>query len=393
MSRRLTSSYFGAAFLLLFGSRSALHGAPADGASANIPAVSASSATNPQDAPQKSAEPAPESSGSGTSIADSLSREVRTVFRHAQKAVVKIEAEDKEGRLFGTGFFIDPNGTILTSYSVGGESHDIIVSHGDIKYPAARLIADCRSGIALLKIEASTPFLPIGTSEDVMVATPVVTVAYPMDMPLTPNFGMVAGRDIKYLGRYFATTHIRANVPVQRGEGGAPLLNMKGEVIGIVISSLDGGASCFAVPVEAAEKIQRDYVRFGMLRPGWLGMTVVASEEPDHGSTATVQKIEDDSPAEKGGLRKGDVLSKIGNREIKAPEDVLNAFFYLTAGDPVPITVYRGNQELTLQVQPGERSAGSTRRLRPFSALVATDDITLRVDRQSPSPAPDRASP
>ena len=79
----------------------------------------------------------------------------------------------------------------------------------------------------MLKIEAPTPALPIGKSEELEVATPVVAVGYPLDLPETPNFGMVAGFDRKYLGRYFSTTHLRVNLPTQRGGWGA-LLNMKG---------------------------------------------------------------------------------------------------------------------------------------------------------------------
>ena len=101
-----------------------------------------------------------------------------------------------------------------------------------------------------------------------------------MNLPLTPSFGVLGGFDREYLGQYFATTHLRANVPVQRGEGGAPLLNMKGEVVGMLISSLDQGSASFVLPVEAIEKVRREFVRFGELRPGWIGLSVEACAEP-----------------------------------------------------------------------------------------------------------------
>jgi len=185
-------------------------------------------------------------------VADSLSTEVREVFERCKGAVVKVEATDKTGQLCGTGFFIDPNGTLLTSYSVGGESRDfVVILPSNAKTTARLLIADARAGIAMLRAEnvpSGTPFLPMAKPAELAVATPVVAVAYPMDMPLTPSFGMIAGFDLKYLGRYFATTHIRASVPVQRGQGGAPLLNMQGEVVGVIISSIDNGSACFAIP-------------------------------------------------------------------------------------------------------------------------------------------------
>jgi len=171
--------------------------------------------------------------------ATAVSHQVKDVFERAAKAVVKIHGIDEHSPICGTGFFIDPTGTLYTAYTVGGEAGNFTIEFGGKKYPARQLLADIRSGTAMLKIDAPTPALPIGKSEGLEVATPVIAVGYPLDLPETPNFGMIAGFDRKYLGRYFSTTHLRVNLPTQRGEAGAPLLNMKGEVVGIVVSSLE----------------------------------------------------------------------------------------------------------------------------------------------------------
>ena len=127
---------------------------------------------------------------------------------------------------------------------------------------------------------STTPSLPIGRSKDLEVATPVLTVGFPLDLPQTPSFGMVAGFDRKFLGRYFSTTHLRVNLPTQRGEAGAPLLNFKGEVVGILVSSVDNGSACYALPIDAAEKIRGDFVRFGEARHGWVGINVAPAATP-----------------------------------------------------------------------------------------------------------------
>ena len=249
---------------------------------------------------------------------DSISQQVRTVFDRCKEAVVKIEAEDQQGHLCGTGFFIEPNGTIYTSYTVGGESHDIVVSQDNKKWTASRLLADPHSGIAILKVDAQTAYLPLGTTDALSVATPVMTIGYPMDLPGTPNFGVVGGFDIKYHDRFFAATHIRANVPVQRGEGGAPLLNMKGEVLGILISCVDNGSAGFVLPIEAAEKIRRDFMRFGEVRPGWLGISLREAQNEVEGSTMQVDELIAGAPAEKSGLQKGDMLLEVAGKKIKS---------------------------------------------------------------------------
>ena len=283
--------------------------------------------------------------------ATTISREVKDVFERAAKAVVKIHAIDPHGELCGTGFFVDPTGTLYTAYSVGGEAENFTIEVKGRKYAARQVLTDIRSGLAMLKVDLATPALPIGKSEELEVATPVVTIGYPLDLPETPNFGMIAGFDRKYLGRYFSTTHLRVNLPAQRGEAGAPLLNLKGEVVGIVVSSLENSSSCYAVPIEAAEKIRSDFVRFGEVRHGWIGANVSEAAAPVEGSRAEITEILDPTPAADSGIKPGDILLQVGKVKVHEPEDVLDASFFLTAGDVVPITVMRGNEKLTLNVQ------------------------------------------
>ena len=293
--------------------------------------------------------------------ASTISHQIREVFERAAKAVVKIHGVDEHSEICGTGFFIDPTGTLYTAYTVGGEAGNFTVEFGGKKYAAHQLLADIRSGTAMLKVDETTPALPIGRSDELQVATPVVSIGYPLDLPKTPNFGMIAGFDRKCLGRYFSTIHLRVNAPTQRGEAGAPLLNMKGEVIGIVVSGLENNSACYAVPIEAAEKIRSDFVRFGEARHGWIGVNNVspASHEVD-GSRAMVTQVADDTPAARSGIKEGDVLLQLGQKKITDPEDIFDASFYITAGDVVPITVMRGNQKMTFDVQAAMHPASRT---------------------------------
>src|SRR6266568_9443141 len=208
--------------------------------------------------------------------ATAISQQVKEIFERAARAVVKIHGVDEHSEICGTGFFVDPTGTLYTAYTVGGEAGHFTVEFDGKKYPARQLLADIRSGTAMLKVDETTPALAIGKSDELQVATPVVSIGYPLDLPKTPNFGMIAGFDRNCLGRYFSTIHLRVNAPTQRGEAGAPLLNMKGEVVGIVVSGLESNSACYAVPIEAAEKIRSDFVRFGEARHGWIGVNNVS---------------------------------------------------------------------------------------------------------------------
>ena len=283
--------------------------------------------------------------------ATSISREVKDVFAHAAKAVVKIHATDQMGELSGTGFFVDPTGTLYTAYSVGGDAEDVKVEFKGKSYPAHQLLADVRSGLAILKVDLATPALPIGKSEELEIATPVVAIGYPLDLAETPSFGMIGGFDRKCLGGYFSTTHLRVNLPPQRGEGGAPLLNLKGEVIGILLYSLENNSACYALPIDAAEKIRSDFARFGEARHGWIGARVKEAPTAVEGSRAETSDIVGETPAAECGMKPGDIVLQIGRTKVHEPEDILDASFYLTAGDMVPITVMRGDQKLTFEVR------------------------------------------
>ena len=282
--------------------------------------------------------------------ASTISREVKDVFSRAAHAVVKIHGVDEHSDIFGTGFFVDPTGALYTAFSVGGEAENFSIEFEGKTYPAKQIVADIRSGIAMLKIDAATPALPIGKSHNLEIATPVVSIGFPLDLPETPSFGMIAGFDRKYLGRFFPTTHLRVNLPVQRGEAGAPLLNLNGEVVGILTTSLENNSGCHALPIEAAEKIRADFVRFGEPRHGWVGANVGEAPESIEGSRAKVTEVLD-TPAEEAGIRPGDIVLQVGKTKVHEPEDILDASFFITAGDTVPITVMRGNQKLTFSVQ------------------------------------------
>ena len=333
-------------FLSLLGGASLLAAVAADQpivTDRRAPVVPAAAKTSPENPP-----PAGDGRSSDAAVFESISREVGGIFAKCKDAVVRIQGCDRYGPHAGTGFFIDPAGTVYTEYAVAGRSWNLTVEFANKRYPAECLLADPRSGVALLRIRAGqTPFLAIGHSEECRVTSPVVTIGYHMDLPACPSFGLVAGFDQKLDGHYLNTTHIHANVPVQSGEQGAPLLDMSGKVIGILVCRLDYGASCLALPIQAAEKVRADYLRFGEARPGWIGVTVQpVGDDPD--GPVQVAQLANDTPAANCGLKAGDILERVGATPIHNFGDMGDASFYLTADEKVPITVRRGDQEITV---------------------------------------------
>ena len=286
--------------------------------------------------------------------------EIGRVFAAAKDAVVRIYATERYGMRAGTGFFIDPHGTIYTHSNVGGQGcWDVTVEFANQRFPAICLLSDPRSGVALLKIATSTPFLPLGNSDAVEIATPVLVIGYPADLPASPSSGIVAGIAQKVLGEFLSPAHIRASLLVQPGEQGAPMLNMRGEVVGLVAGRLGGGGACYALPIKAAEKLRRDFARFGEPRPGWVGVTISPPPElvNDENTETRVGELAPDGPAAEAGLHPSDVLLQVGDTPIRKPSDIYEASFYLTGGDDVRVSVLRDGEKVVFDVPAADHPA------------------------------------
>lgn len=302
---------------------------------------------------------AKESAADSSDIADAIQATVDKVFRENARSVVRVESEDGLGKVAGTGFFADASGTIYTLSSVVGDGLSLTVTYGDRRLPARILTKDNRSGIALIKLDLdeSTPFSAVGNCGDLKTSSPLVVVGFPYDHEVSPSFGLIGGFDRKSKGIFFTTTHIRANIPVQRGQGGSPVFDIKGKVVGVLVSGFEQGAGCYVLPIRAAEKIRSDYARYGDVRHGWAGVTVQEIPSAVQGSRMAVDLVDPAGPAAST-FRPGDVILQVGNIPVKEPEDALDASFFLTAGEQVDVRIARGGELLTIPFTPVHHPLG-----------------------------------
>jgi S1-C subfamily serine protease len=134
-----------------------------------------------------------------------------------------------------------------------------------------------------------------------------------------------------------------------------------------LIFPIDNRTACYALPIKAAQKVRTDYVRFGEVRPGWVGVNVVEAEEPVHESNVVIQSFAEGSPGADSGLQPGDVLVRIGSMAIHSPPDVLNASFFLTADEDVQITVLRDGKEVSVTVTAAEHPTYLQQKLPLFA--------------------------
>ena len=160
---------------------------------------------------------------------------------------------------------------------------------------------------------------------------------------------------------------------VQPGYGGAPVLNMDGEVIGIVAARIGEGGSCYILPIRAAEKIRSDINRFGELRPGWVGVEVEDAPEAVEGSVARVFNMKPETPAAESGLRKGDILLGIDNNKVASIQDLVDAAYYLTAGEVARVQIVRNGEKMDIPVNPALHPNARSAPLHAEAAVPAAE--------------------
>ncbi len=307
-------------------------------------------------------------------------KEVQGIFDRTKDAVVQIKtivpvsdaksgAVITEGLACGTGFFVDNKGHILTAASVVHGVPTAMVYWRGKSYEAQTIGVDSRSNLALLKIEAETPCLAVGDPDALKVGSMALAVGYPMDQPLSVEYGNISNLDSGQMPRVFATTHIRSNVHVQPGQSGSPFLNIKGQVVGMVVYAMDDGSSTFAIPITAAKKVQKDLMAFGVARYGWTGLTIAVLDHPKaDGKGIAVRDVFQGYPGHQAGVQSGDLILRIGGREIRAPSDVMNATFIMSVGETVEFTIEHDGETKVVPIKvverPTEKEMGA---LKPVS--------------------------
>lgn len=308
----------------------------------------------------------------GESLLEAMDQEVSSLYEKSKDAVVRIHAlrQFQIGNLLllpsyhiATGFFVDKDGHILTTATAVDDVNSCWIDWRGQRFNARIIGRDPQTNLAMLEIkpdhETLTPFLPQGNSDALRVGSMVIAVAFPYDLPSAPVVGFVSGLDIENNGHVFPTTHIRAGCRLSPGQGGGPLLNVRGEVVGIAVG-VHADGQCCALPINAARKIGEDILRFGQAQHPWVGLVVAehslaANAVESNQRQVFVQEVFSNTPAAQAGFINGDILLCIASNEVRRSVDVLNTMFYHRAGDRVAFTVRRDGVEQQIMLTVGNR--------------------------------------
>ncbi|MBL6641781.1 MAG: DegQ family serine endoprotease [PS1 clade bacterium] len=292
----------------------------------------------------------------------------------------------------GSGFVVSPSGIIITNNHVIEEADEITVTFSDGSKLDAELIGrDPKTDLAVLKVSSKKrlPFVPLGDSDKVRVGDWVIAIGNPFGLGGSLSAGVISAinRDIN-AGPY--DSFIQTDAAINRGNSGGPLFNMKGEVIGVnsaIISPSGGSVGIgFSIPSNLAKTVTAQLQNFGETRRGWLGVRIqqVTDELADGLSLgkargALVSEISPDGPAEKGGVKVGDVIVKFDGKPVPTMRDLPRIVAETKIDKPVQVEVIRRGKSRMLKIVTGRLEEASTKPVeedRPQEKARTTDDMS-----------------
>ena len=304
----------------------------------------------------------------------------------------------------GSGVIVSPDGYIITNNHVIEQADEIRVTLFDKRSFKARLIgADAKTDVAVVKVDAKDlPTIRWGDSDKLQVGEFVLAIGNPFGLSHTVTMGIISAVGRANVGIADYEDFIQTDAAINPGNSGGPLVNIRGELIGIntAIFSRSGGYQGigFAVPSNMVRMVMGQLEEKGKVTRGWLGVTI-QELTPDLSQKfglsspegALVGDVAKGSPADKAGIRRGDIITEFNGRKVKDVGNLRNMVAQSRVGTEAPVTIRRGDKEYSFKVMIVELPKESAEPAQPnapddqtFEGMVGFSvmDLTREVARQ-----------
>jgi serine protease Do len=298
----------------------------------------------------------------------------------------------------GSGVIVSPDGYILTNNHVVGNADEIHVTLQDKREFTAKVIGkDAKTDLGLIKIDTkdALPVAPLGDSNTTDVGDWVIAIGNPFNVGMTVTAGIVSAKGRILGGDY--DDYIQTDASINPGNSGGPLINTKGEVIGIntAIYSRTGANNGigFAIPIDMARNVMDQLKAHGRVVRGWLGVEI-QEVTPDLAQSfglpkpegALVASADKDGPAGKGGIERGDIVLSFNGHPVDDEHELPALVAQTPINQKVPVEVVRNGKHMTLDVTIGERKepqVASAKAETPGGNWgMQVDDITPEIAQQ-----------
>ena len=294
-------------------------------------------------------------------------------------------------RALGSGFIIDGSGYIVTNNHVIEGADTIVVTLSNKKEYDAKLIGrDPKTDLALLRIEDSKDLNPlaIGDSDALSVGEWVVAIGSPFGLEQTVTAGIVSAKG-RVIGAGPYDDFIQTDASINPGNSGGPLINMKGEVIGINTAIIAGGTGIgFAIPINLAQGIVDQLKNNGEVTRAWLGVGIqdLTEELGDYYGIKDkkgilVTEVFENSPADKGGIKAEDVIISVDGKDVDSGRALSGMIANLHVGKRIRITVLRNGEKKDISVEVAKRTDDE---VVAKKAMNESDNLGIRVSDITP---------
>lgn len=295
----------------------------------------------------------------------------------------------------GSGFLISADGMIMTNAHVvkGADKIEVTLNDGQV-LPASLVGADPQTDIAIIKIEGKEfPFLTLGDTDSVDVCDWVIAIGSPFQLEASVTVGVVSAKGRQGLHITDYEDFIQTDAAINPGNSGGPLLDLNNQVIGIntaIIASRVGGGIGFAIPSNMAKNVMDQLINKGSVTRGFLGISlqpvdkdIAAGFNLDKVEGILISDVVKDSPADKAGLKQGDIILEYNNKPIKSYQTFRNEIALMNPGSVVNLKVNRKGQLLNIPVTLGTAAdqAGSPGIIGQKIG-IEVDSLTAELSKQ-----------
>jgi Do/DeqQ family serine protease len=264
----------------------------------------------------------------------------------------------------GSGVVIDKAGLILTNNHVVKDADEITVRFSNKQEAKGKVVGtDGKTDLAVIRVttKEELPVARLGNSDTLRVGEWAIAIGNPFGLDHTLTVGVVSATGRSEVGIAAYENFIQTDASINPGNSGGPLLNVRGEVIGINTAIVASGQGIgFAIPINMARKIMDDLVKKGKVTRGWLGVGVqpltpeLAKSFGVSGEGVLINQVMPKSPAEAAGLKVGDLILSVDGKAIKDPRELQRVIADIDIGKSIDVQVLREKEKRTIRAQIGE---------------------------------------
>jgi serine protease DegQ len=279
------------------------------------------------------------------------------------------DAATERSNSLGSGVIVSDDGYIITNHHVVESADQIEVALADGRNARARIIgSDPETDLAVIKIDlpGGLPAITFGHSDQAQVGDVVLAIGNPFGVGQTVTMGIVSALKRNHLGLNTFENFIQTDAAINPGNSGGALVDVNGNLIGInsAIYSPNGGSLGigFAIPVSTAKKVMEQIIQTGSVTRGWIGVAIqeLTPELADSfklgsRSGVLISEVVRGGPAEQAGVRAGDILLAVGDKELTDSTSMLEAIAALPPGKMAVLHLLRNQNEVVAQVKIGKR--------------------------------------